>query len=214
MLQGGGLNRRSFLSATAVTLALACAAGWLVLRRRSLAEIAESCVRAAIANDPGVLFDNCYTSDIRQVGIDRSQYIKAWQAVVAPRLARCKVIGNVEVQELSSYQAAASVRLRTSSGHETEWSITCDASSDGPGIEAFNAIRSAWYLEYLDEPGLSFTPKNIIPALLTGLSKDRRVLEQIGLMGLPSRTPGVFKLRTWDEMEARLSAKLATMPHD
>jgi hypothetical protein len=158
-------------------------------------------------NNPGVLFDNGFPEEIRQAGISRSQYIEAWKAVDVPRLARFKVIGNIEVQKLSAHRASASQRLRSLDGRDTQWSFVCEASEDGPRIEALSVIPKAWHLEYLVEKGLPSTKENVSAALLAGIKSDRQVLEQIGLKGLPSRTSGGYKLRTWDEMERLLTAK-------
>jgi hypothetical protein len=203
------MTKRQFAVLSTAAAIIALFAIWRSADRRSLTEVVEAAARGVVSNQPELLYDNCFVTDRDLAGITRKQFAQIWDAVVWPRLRRLSVVGKVSVEQLSEIQGIAEIRFRARNSRTYEWLVSCEPSEDGPGVEAYTAIIGAWQIEYVLEAGLPFNHSNVISACLKGLERDRATMERIGLKGLPSRTPGKFKLNTWDFLAEYWKSSLA-----
>jgi hypothetical protein len=165
-------------------------------------------LKAYVLGDARAMMQGATTEEVRLTGLNASRLQQVLDRLVKPRLVKVQILNDYRVELLNDppTQGVAQVTIRFPNGFETPLSVALFYTENGAKTSVlYNALMSAWRLETLDKLGSSASMRDVLENRLACLTKDRPVLEEIGLKGFMDGSAGFV---SWDRLKRDTEAAL------
>ena len=190
--------------------------GWYVyglLFPRTLADDARDIAHVVWGSNGRSIYPYLFDSEIKALNLDRKKADEVMNKLVLPRMTLLKnvQIGNCHVNNnrVAPSQGVCEISYTYPSGMIVpRASETADASDGGGKTSLCGLLIRSWFVLYhAQNPDKPFTAATGVEAYLSGIQKDREVLEKLGISGCFNPADPTVPV-PWDVYMQRMSDRL------
>lgn len=195
-------NRRPYLT-SGIAAILVVTVGFITYRlltpkgiERDAGDMMESIERGDGARLHSFLLDY----EIKALALDPRKVDRVLDEIVVPRLNRLRREGAPDLAEYGrGSQGVASQAYYDPSGKRFDFWIVAQRTDSGSRTLLSSLIYNAWMVDFIILEGREYSKESMAQAIVRGIDRDLRTLEDIGIKGRVD-VPPHDQFVTWEEL--------------